>query len=55
MMMAMMVMMMMKMVMIVMMSVTMILTSLATGVRYLKGEYMLGTAATGAIPTISRT
>ena len=30
------------------------LTSVATGVRYLRGEYMLGTAATGASPNISR-
>ena len=40
---------------VVMVMVVVILTSLATGVRYLKGEYIFGTAATGAIPTISRT
>ena len=41
--------------MMVVMVMVVILTSLATGVRYLKGEYIFGTAATGAIPTISRT
>ena len=30
-------------------------TSVATGVRNLMGEYMCGTAATGAIPTINLT